>query len=857
MNRQSYRFVLPDTKNAELEQDDYENDAIELDNEDTSHDDIVYEEASHDHKDTCSPFIRSGNLLWYTFQELLNEKYTTPLIINCQAHQKKPPSQKDTLAIFNFVVQNHLSNEQIDNLLNVMNGIIKRGKANIPLVSNHTSIRRQCSDGIISQEDDGVFRLLTWKYSFINDIFPLEQEKFIYAYSYDIKQIISEALLNIDPKKFVCKPDIRYSKRGHRIFEEYTTGYHFEKLSKAVKKENINNTAVAIGITLDDTLIYSGKRTLTPVYIFIPNCIDEAFQMHLLGFAPSDQLLHDKRSIENHLYETYPKYKKENGAKRYTGKMKIADDLLKFHERKFQRDYLYDILKPILETQKEAVLLRVGRFDNPKGYEINASIHLCIISGDNLQLEYLTSTNFKIKDMKCRMCMSTNCQAIDPNLAIGAFRDDQEMQTIGSNYQAALIQECKRTAHQRTPEINDCYEEGKRVGIKAGYNKLIDLFKFQYDHKISGFFQSLAPDYLHTVVKGLIEAAISWTVCCLHAIAIFDPAKYSNNVSTISARIKVFPITQSLVIFPNKPFHRWSSGIMHLFKDPANKDRAHSTGFFASGSIEAWKLPQLLFQLIFCINEQVCPFSIWNPSTSKKLKHKWNIGRVIINSLVSVMELHFCGRMKVLTQTAIESKLTEVIRNARAHMSLFRLLKQDLITDLTIKVDKGDTGIKSHLIAHIPHCKLTFGADTRTTDTELSELEHKAVKKAHDGTNKQYTSQAMDTLKHKRIQTHTEHRCRDSIDSSESTPESSKYYYCLLHTFGAPDILKFDDGMVRVLLDNKKSTGRINQKYMALDNKTSPDSINQILMTFADAMKRAEDEKDNDFAQCWQSLKKT
>ena len=496
-------------------------------------------------------------------------------------------------------------------------------------------------------------------------------------------------------------------------------------------------------------------------------------------------------------------------------------------------------MKPILDTQEESVLLRIGRFNNPNGYEINASIHLCIISGDNLQLEYLTSTSFKNKNMKCRICVSDNCHAIDPDLAIGAFRDDLEMQAIGKNYEDALLEQCQRT-DKRTVENKQRYEEGDSVGIKPGYNKLIDLFNFQYDNKISGFFQSLVPDYLHTVVKGIIESAISWTICCLKAVAKLSPALYSDNLGIIDRRIKKFPIMQSLAIFPSR-LYRWSKGISQLFK--SHKNGADATGFFASGSIEAWKLPHLLFHLIFCLNEQVCPFKTWNPTTSKTLKHKWNIGRVIVNSLVSVMELHFCCRMKVLTQSAIENKLTDLIRNARAHMSLFRLLKQDLITDIA-ELSEGvvDGGIKNHLLAHMPYYKKNFSTDHRITDTELSEKKHKELKRDFEKCNKQFGRFNKDMLKIHRAKVHTKYRAM-SVILEQSEPEPSESLHFSVGTkLGAPDELVFHDAKVMVQGELGKHT-------------TSSNGINQVLMTFDTAMRIAEHEQDMEFKNCWERFK--
>jgi hypothetical protein len=178
--------------------------------------------------------------------------------------------------------------------------------------------------------------------------------------------------------------------------------------------------------------------------------------------------------------------------------------------------------------------------------------------------------------------------------------------------------------------------------------------------------------------------------------------KYEFNLQKIDERIKDFPVIQSLVIFPNKPKYRFFEGVSQLFKKSWRKKGTEGTGFFANGSIEGWKLPQLLFQLIFCINDDICPFNTqW--SAHRSIKNRWNFGKVIMNALTSILELHFCLRMKVMTKSAIES-LHEVIRNARAHLALLWIMRNDLNNLLkALSQEKAHTGIKDHYVIHLTY----------------------------------------------------------------------------------------------------------------------------------------------------------
>lgn len=130
-------------------------------------------------------------------------------------------------------------------------------------------------------------------------------------------------------------------------------------LTNAIREDHNNSDGVAlcIGITLDDTIVYSGKRSMTPVYMFILNAIDESFEMILLGFAPSDKLPYSDNDIYKKLNETFKSRK---------GKKGVIAEIIKSNKWQLQINYLYDIISPILATQSNGTLLRVGSFNDLK-----------------------------------------------------------------------------------------------------------------------------------------------------------------------------------------------------------------------------------------------------------------------------------------------------------------------------------------------------------------------------------------------------------------------------------------------------------------------------------------------------------
>ena len=529
----------------------------------------------------------------FLFQDCLEKKYISTkhaLKINKTKSNDERANISDVLKIFNFSINEGLSNSSIDNLLKLFHGILSTNEVIIPLPNNHSTLHRQCKDGIISSENS-MFNLLEWKYSLDEDLFPLHRN-YVTFYSYDVMEIISEMLLNIDPLKFVRNPDSRTTSTGDRIYEDFSTGNNFQYLTEAIRNNSGNPNAVAlcIGITLDETQIRSGARTFTPVYIYILNAYDDQFRMELLGFAPENKLPYSNEAIKKTLNETYNSNKTK-------GKKGIINNIIKYHKRKFQLQYLYDILKKTLDSQSNGVKFRVGRFDNVNGYEIEAYIHLCIISGDNKQLDYLGGISMRSNSKPCRICNTEQCHSIDNEQCIGTFRDDNEMQRIGKLLQVAIKDHCSLQNSKLPESITDAYKLCKQNGmlITAGENPLIKLFEWQYTRNISSFYKSLVPDVLHTFIKGLMEYAITWSYICFKTLQEVDQA-YSSNLSDIDDRIKNFPTIQSLKIFDTKQRHRFKDGISELFKNSSNhKNKHEDTGFFAGGSIEAWKIPQLLF----------------------------------------------------------------------------------------------------------------------------------------------------------------------------------------------------------------------------------------------------------------------
>ena len=390
---------------AEYYDDDFNNENIEIDmndgnngNDDDDNNGVPINDRNQV-KDPVKP-----NRFYFKYQKELSKAYKRQQVkINNRGGLKG--NVQNNIDIASFMIDKNLSNTDFNDLMTLINNIVARerssnGESKTLFPTNLKTLKRQCMTDIISSDDDKLFKLVEWKYRLDEDIFP-DHQKTLSAFSYDILQIISDELLNMDPLNFITKPDIKYvfmnssttqandknidesfiKKVKERLFSDYTSGYHFELMHNAVTINGLyrKRVALCIGITLDETTTYSSRRSFTPVYMFILNVINGDFKMHLIGYAPGGKLPYQNVELRRAIINKFPTR---------LGKNKLINDVIKHQCRQFQRKFLYDILEPILATQTNGIELQIGPFENQNSFKIHAFIHLCMITGDHAQLEF-------------------------------------------------------------------------------------------------------------------------------------------------------------------------------------------------------------------------------------------------------------------------------------------------------------------------------------------------------------------------------------------------------------------------------------------------------------------------------------
>jgi hypothetical protein len=495
---------------------------------------------------------------------------------------------------------------------------------------------------------------------------------------FDFGQTVGHHFINMkDVKNFISEPVLLTDDKGIRVYEDYTTGRHFEEVTRALREKLGDTKAIvlAVGMTLDAAKLGKSTGSMCPLLIYLPNCANNDYTMHPLGYVPI-KLSYSKKQLTTLL--------KNRGCRSQTK----CDSIIQMLSRKIKLCFIHDALEPLLSLGETGMHLMLK--DQNQSRIITVHPQLSIITGDNEELHKLAGQSIKAKGSKsgkrkriCRICDSPDCiRDLDWSRGEpGVFRTDAIMNRLGTDGEHLLLRKFRHTSlghrggiYKKTTADIRIEKALVDLNHKAGYNPLYKFFAWQNSVNVLSFHQALVPDILHTVLKGIAEYAIHWAWDCITAIGRLD-ATFGSNCAYFDERLQSFPYIQSFRFFPNC---RFRVGLSHFMKE--NKNASSGTSF-SSGGIEAWKLQNLLLQILFCIDHAIVPFDVtW--SARHALKYRWNVGRTVVNALASALEIIFSVKAAKLSQAHVESLLA-LISNGRAHIMLLWCLRKDLLEALS------------------------------------------------------------------------------------------------------------------------------------------------------------------------------
>ena len=277
-------------------------------------------------------------------------------------------------------------------------------------------------------------------------------------------------------------------------------------------------------------------------------------------------------------------------------------------------------------------------------------------------------------------------------------------------------------------------------------------------------------DFLHTIHKGLCEYAVAWSMKCVQYVEILDNLYFKNSLFTdslarIDGYLSLFPVHHSLVIF--KHMMKFNNGISTFMNSDKKKMNNLSASSFITGGFEAYKMPVLMFQLMFTLSRN----DNFLPDVNSKNKMKEIGGNFIPNSeLCNIFEVvmtalqssvDFCIFMKApfMKESDIR-RLEKLICICRFRLvRLYRLnsiLKQciDSFKELRdeTRIDdfsaKNPAVMKLHFMCHFIYQLAQFGVEKKSYDTEGSEGVNKEMKVAYHGSSRVPATQMQEMIKY-------------------------------------------------------------------------------------------------------------
>jgi hypothetical protein len=173
-------------------------------------------------------------------------------------------------------------------------------------------------------------------------------------------------------------------------------------------------------------------------------------------------------------------------------------------------------------------------------------------------------------------------------------------------------------------------------------------------------------DRLHTLYKGIVEHCLAWISYCILLIGRIDISR-RNNFSTLDELIKTFPRHHSLVVFGHFLFHSGLSG--YIKTDSTRNDSAGA--YLLSGSLESYKLPALLFQVMLSIgfSGNIVP-NTQSWCREHNLNMNINPTSLIVKAASMVLELVLFFKVTSITESNL-IKLNSFIKMAIEQVNIY------------------------------------------------------------------------------------------------------------------------------------------------------------------------------------------
>jgi hypothetical protein len=647
-----------------------------------------------------------------------------------------------------FIVSKNLSYGDGDDLIDLMNTVLQNSTDQPASTQKNVTINykaiHEAVDKLNLRTLNEIEIALPEEYFGLKNVRGEPLRPFLGAH-FNILERIAEVLLFCNPDHFQSQFLELKNLFNDRVFSNFESRECFSKLCVHTKQQyGASAIPICIGVGLDATQINSYF-----VYNLAGDSERSSFKCEFLGYAPTE-LPESTKELRNIL--------SNNGCRAAANQNKAISGA----RHKAVQEFLYQVLKPILDAQNSGKCLTFQVGSSDKSFKIQAVPFVVAFIGDNEGSNHLLGIASPRNHYRCRICEVKNCTAFhvpevgrraENQVLTLASRSDDKYDRLSKDAAVGARKRAMGCFRNCTTVEKENYEECVALNVAPGENKLYAIASNTFRANICGLHAMTPPDHMHTHLKGSNETAMAYTMKVLYCVGDLDKS-FAYSISSLDRLVSDFNINVSHPYVKKMVCFR--TGISHFFPRKMLKtDR--STGLM-TGGVPSWKYTSMIVQMQLCIGletrlsllptgKQWCDKLIFK-GHSIKFSRKWCVSEIVHNALSSTIEVMFAlGKTEGTSADLVH--MDYLIRLNTAHLlqlmdmakELAHVLKSHTASSNSIAyASKPYKGIKLHMMLHFPFYRFFYGMFNFLTDTQLLEQSHVTTHLAFQRTSKTFIS---------------------------------------------------------------------------------------------------------------------
>lgn len=379
----------------------------------------------------------------------------------------------------------------------------------------------------------------------------------------------------------------------------------------------------------------------------------------------------------------------------------------KFLKNHAEQMFLLDVLQEIDKYSTQGgILVQVGM-----GKDLSNVVHvipvLSLIVQDNQGAHKCLGVYTSTGGMRpCRFCTVPLSRLQQP----GGHADDRKARdTFGVTKRAALAS--VRSLLEKNFRTRKTIEDNKAIARCQSYslqhslcNAVQEVYTFHplFKRQHTYMFYRCPPDGMHTLLGGLMKSWIFFTATIVEEVSRRDSRTYGDNVVTLDERLKNFPCHCIPEVLRKFTFHKGLSGLLEACKGSSEN---HTTS--SLGGLSQQKYPHLILQIFLTIGIKGDILPNESSWTKKFLKNadniEFSICETVLTTALVLLDLYFILRKPYFSEANL-SQLADTVCNVQFHMLRLWSVKQ-----FVHNTRKKYSGIKLHILSHLPQCIAYFG----------------------------------------------------------------------------------------------------------------------------------------------------